>query len=248
MIKYHGGPITPQSVAIEAWASRHGMVSFAYPWQLKLAAEMCQSFVLDNGAFSMWKAGEGDVDVEAYAAWVEKWMRHPSFSWCLIPDKIDGDETHNDRLITEWPLPKSVSVPVWHLHESIFRLERLISEWPIVALGSSGEYEVVNSDRWWNRMGEAMEVACDSEGRPKTKLHGLRMLDPTVFSHLPLSSADSTNVAINHSKKGKRWEGPYEPPDPETKALVLARRIDVHASAARWCRTRGVQKNFELIG
>ena len=247
MIKYHGGPITPQSVAIEAWTSRHAMVSYAYPWQIAIAAEVCQSFVLDNGAFSMWRAGEGDVDAVAYAAWVEKWMRHPSFSWCLIPDKIDGDEEQNDALIASWPLPRAVSVPVWHLHESLGRLESLMAEWPIVALGSSGDYAVVGADRWWVRMSEVMNVACDAEGRPRAKLHGLRMLDPTVFSHLPLSSADSTNVAQNHSKD-KKWTGPYVPLDQETRALVLARRIEAHASAARWNHTRGVQKNFELVG
>lgn len=247
MIKYHGGPITPQSVAIEAWQSRHAMVSYAYPWQIAIAAEVCQSFVLDNGAFSMWRAGEGDVDAVAYAAWVEKWMRHPGFSWCLIPDKIDGDEAQNDALIVEWPLPKAVSVPVWHMHESLPRLERLMVEWPIVALGSSGDYAVIGTDRWWARMSEAMDVACHKDGYPKTKLHGLRMLDPTIFSHLPLGSGDSTTVAINQALD-KKWTGPYVPLDQETRALVLARRIEAHASAARWNRTRGVQKNFELVG
>jgi len=42
-----------------------------------------------------------------------------------------------------------------------------------------------------------MEVCCDADGMPKTKLHGLRMLDPVIFSHMPLSSADSCNVARN---------------------------------------------------
>ncbi len=45
-------------------------------------------------------------------------------------------------------------------------------------------------------MAQAMAQACDL-GRPRVKLHGLRMLDVEVFSRLPLASADSTNVARN---------------------------------------------------
>ena len=246
MIKYHGGPITPQSVAIEAWTARHAMVSWMYPWQARLAAELCQSFALDNGAFTAWRNGQ-ELDIPGYIDWVEQWKTHPGFDWCLIPDVIDGSENENDRLISRWPLSQSLSVPVWHLHESIERLEQLVKSWPRIALGSSGDYADPGTNRWWGRIGEAMEVCCDEQGYAKTKMHGLRMLDPTIFSHIPLSSGDSTNVAQNHSKD-KKWTGPYVPLDQETRALVLARRIEFHASASRWNRTRGVQKNFELVG
>jgi hypothetical protein len=46
-------------------------------------------------------------------------------------------------------------------------------------------------------MKSAMRVCCDASGMPRTRLHGLRMLNPELFSQLPLSSADSTNVARN---------------------------------------------------
>jgi hypothetical protein len=62
VIHYHGGPITPQTAAIALWTRRHAMVSFARPDQMALAAEVCQSFALDNGAFSLWRAGEGVVN------------------------------------------------------------------------------------------------------------------------------------------------------------------------------------------
>lgn len=247
MIHYHGGPITPKAVAVEAWTRGHAMVSFAYPAQVPLAAEVCQSFVLDNGAFSLWGKGQS-VDVPAYDAWVREWHRHPGFDWCLIPDIIDGTEDENNELIQSWALSKTLSVPVWHLHESLDRLHWLATCWPRVALGSSGEYANPGTSRWWGRMAEVMATVCDEFGRPKAKLHGLRMLDPTIFSHLPLSSADSTNVAQNHGKDTK-WNGTYTPLDEATRALVLARRIESHASAARWsAETCGIQKNLELVG
>ena len=50
MIHYHGGPITPLEAALACWQGRHAMISFAASDQITLAAEVCQSFTLDNGA------------------------------------------------------------------------------------------------------------------------------------------------------------------------------------------------------
>jgi hypothetical protein len=62
VIHYHGGPITPITASLALWQRRHGFVSFANPQQIELAAEVCQSFALDNGAFTIWKQG-GTMDV-----------------------------------------------------------------------------------------------------------------------------------------------------------------------------------------
>lgn len=247
MIHYHGTPMTPTAVAAAALACRHAMVSFEHPQQIELVAEVCQSFVLDNGIFSRWRRGDGPVPVEDYLEFVKKWEKHPGFDWCVIPDSIEGDAEENNRLIAAWPLPAAISVPVWHLHENVDRLRWLCDKWPRVALGSSGQWATPGSKSWWNRISEAMEAICDADGRPAAKLHGLRMLDPTIFSHLPLASADSTNVARNIGID-KAWRGPYQPLSISTRALVLADRIERHAAANRWLGTGGIQKNFELVG
>lgn len=245
MIPYHGTPITPISVAAFILAARHAMISFANPEQIGLCAEVCQSFALDNGAFSVWKAGR-ILDIPGYIAWVEKWMRHPGFDWCLIPDVIEGDEKQNDKMIECWPFDNSMSVPVWHMHESIDRLVRLGNEFPRIALGSSGQWETPGTSDWWDRMSEAMNRLC-VDGHPPCKLHGLRMLNPTVFSALPLSSADSTNVARNIGIDVAWDRGFSRETSKATRALILANRIEAHASATRWT-ARTEQMNFELIG
>jgi len=250
VIHYHGGPVTPLDAAAKLWKGRHACVSFENPQQVALAFEVCQSVMLDNGAFSVWTRGDGEVDVAAYADWVRGWQLHPSFDFALIPDSIDGDEAANDRLIGAWFAEKmhEVGCPVWHLHEDLGRLRYLANAYPRVALGSSGAFATVGTEPWWSRMAEAMAVVCDEEGRPKVKLHGLRMLSPTVFSHLPLSSADSTNVARNIGID-KSWKGPYRPVSDAMRALVLAERIESHAAAARWnAAAYGTQHNLELIG
>ena len=92
-----------------------------------------------------------------------------------------------------------------------------------------------------------MEVACDADGMPLCKLHGLRMLDTRIFSHLPLASADSVNVSRNVGFD-QRWNGPYAPRSKAMRALIMMDRIEGHACAARWCGSNGVQHNMELLG
>lgn len=76
------------------------------------------------------------TDWTNYYAWVATLMRHPGFDFAVIPDVIDGDEEQNDALVNEWPLPRWIGSPVWHMHESIERLYRLCLEWPWSASGA----------------------------------------------------------------------------------------------------------------
>lgn len=247
MIHYHGTPMTPEPDMVKAFRGRHAMVSFEEPRQIEEAAEICQSLVLDNGAFSAWRQGN-PYDFDGYTAWATHWLRHPAVEWCVIPDVIDGSESENRQLVTDWVLPRDRSVPVWHLHESLEWLAHLVSHWPRVALGSSGQYADPGSAAWWGRMAEAMAVACDEGGFPRSRLHGLRMLDPVLFSHLPLSSADSCNVARNVGIDSA-WNGTYAPRSRAMRALIMMDRIESHASAHRWCKSSGgVQHNLELLG
>jgi|TARA_Y100001938_G_scaffold151043_1_gene245437 hypothetical protein len=252
MIHYHGGPITGESAPYMSMTGKHSMISFARTEQMKVMAEICQSFAIDNGAFSVWKSGK-EFDLDKFAEFISYWHLHPGFDFYLIPDVIEGSAADNQRMRADWSTlcdtrMWKLGAPVWHLHEPIKVLEEMVQAFPRVALGSSGEYAVVGNQKWWNRMSEAMEVACDSDGRPKSKLHGLRMLTPTVFSHVPLSSADSTNVARSISMDNK-WSGRYVPASSRQKAEVLIHRIESHASANRWASENwGIQQNLELFG
>lgn len=240
--------MTPSTDMLRAMRGKHAMVSFEDPRQIEDAAEVCQSVVLDNGAFSAWRAGRKH-DFAGYQAWAAKWLKHPAVEWCVIPDVIDGDEDANDELLAKWGLDSNLSAPVYHMHESLDRLDRLVTAGYVrVALGSSGKYADPGAPAWWHRMAEMMEVACDADGLPFGKLHGLRMLDPVLFSHLPLASADSCNVARNIGID-KAWNGPYAPRSRHSRAIIMMDRIEAHASAARWSRSSaGVQHNMELIG
>jgi hypothetical protein len=222
VIHYHGGPVTPETCARRVWTARHAFISFTEPRQLELAASICQSFALDNGAFSLWRAG-CPINWDGYYEWTGRWLRHPACDWAVIPDVIGGTEAANDALLLEWPHGDR-GVPVWHLNESTERLVRLAATWPRVALGSADEWDVSRPRKCLQRLADVLP-AISVDGMPTVKLHGLRMLNPAVVEWLPLASADSTNVARNISLDNA-WKGTYAPATLETRADVLVERVE----------------------
>lgn len=232
MIHYHGTPVGGEREQVVRFLhGRHALLPWPRCEDLGAAAEVCRSFCVDNGAFSAWKSGRAVDDWSGYYLWVQQICHHPGFDFAIVPDVIDGDERQNDGLIAEWRshfARPDVGAPVWHLHESLERLDRLVSRWHRVCLGSSGEYAQTQTDRWWERIDEAMRVACDRDGRPRCKLHGLRMLDPAIFCALPLASADSTN-AVRNASSVRRF-GMYCPPTHSQRLCVIADRIEAHNS------------------
>lgn len=234
MIHYHGLPITPTTVCNHAIQAGHAFVSFAHPDQLSSAVDVAQSFAIDNGAFSAWMSGNPVTDWRPFYEWASHCKRIPSCDFAVIPDVIDGTEEENDAMLAECPLPKWFAAPVWHMNESIDRLIRLAENYPRVCLGSAGEFSEIGTFHWWSKIGEAMRAICDEQGRPSCKLHGLRMLDPAIFTKLPLASADSTNIARNVGQDGKWRAGNYLPPTKEARAQVMRLRIEAHNAPPAW--------------
>lgn len=231
MIHFHGGPITPDTATIRAWKARHAFISYAHPSQVVLASEICQSFSLDCGAFSFWTENR-PIDWPGYYLFVKKWMNHPRFSFAIIPDVIGGSSEENDALLDEWPLGKFAGCPVWHMNEPDERFIRLCHEYPRVAIGSMGEYDAKRPRACRAKLRDLISNIVDENGYPICKLHGLRMLNKDIFMHVPLSSADSTNIARNIGID-KYWEKtPYRTSSKETRAWVLAERIESNNSAS----------------
>lgn len=233
MIPYHGSPVTPETAAVVVYNGGHAFISWAERRNLALAASICQSFAIDNSAFTAWKQGKPITDWHEFYEWALMCKLIPSCDFAVVPDVIDGSEADNDALLAEWPLPKWFGAPVWHMHESLERLERLASDWPRVCIGSSGEFSTIGTSAWWHQMAKAMRVVCNDDGQPLTKLHGLRMLDPAVFSKLPFASADSTNIARNIGID-QAWKGNYMPPTKEARAAVMRARIESNNAPERW--------------
>lgn len=222
MIHYHGTPITPRAKLLEL-AGRCFCVSYADPRDIEVCHEIGQSVMLDNGAFTAHTEGWA-VDWPGYYDWCARWLEHWT-TWAVIPDVIGGEEADNDALLAEWPFGQR-GAPVWHMHESLDRLDRLVAGWPLVCIGSSGDYWQLHTPRWRGRMAEAMGVACEAAGRPRTRLHMLRGLKLGGGPY-PLFSADSSTVGRNHAGTPSRGIAPRAP-------AAMAQELDARQSPARW--------------
>jgi len=233
VIHFHGGPITPDTAALRAWKGRHAFISVANAEQLPLASEVTQSFALDNGAWSLReKDGHSHRDWSFFYDFVGRWKNHPRFSFAVIPDVIGGSSEENDALIAEWPYGKFIGAPVWHMNEPDERFFQLCREWPRVCIGTMGEYDAKRPRLCRARLRDLISNVVDANGYPIAKLHGLRMLNKDIFLHIPLSSADSTNVARNIGIN-KLWDkSAYAPASKETRAFVLAERIESYNSSS----------------
>jgi hypothetical protein len=232
-IHYHGTPISPRRVLHEL-AGRHFCVSFADDRDVEICHEIGQSVMLDNGAFSFWRSGKPCADWKPYFDWARPWLDCPT-TWAIIPDVIDGTEEENDALIEicNKALGDGHNLSaVWHLHESLDRLNELIfhHEFFRVCIGSSGEYRDLNTPKWNDRMNEVFNDVCRGSGRVPCQLHMLRgmSLSGSIY---PFASVDSTDIARNHNRKNNARE--------------MADRWDLEQCAIRWT-AQPVQSEIEL--
>lgn len=237
MIHYHGTPVGGSSVDVARFLKgRHAIVSFAYPDDIEAVATYCQSFVVDNGAFSVWTKGK-QFDYDGYLEFALHWGRHPACDWVIIPDVIDGSIEDNESMLMRFVANCQAKIklaPVWHLHEPVERLHSLCcayraGTYATVCLGSSGEWSTPGTDRWWERISEAMNAVC-IDNVPMAKLHGLRMLSTRITTKLPLSSADSTNAARNSGNTQRR----YVSPNRWGRTAVIADNIEAAIAATEW--------------
>jgi hypothetical protein len=228
VLKYHGTPITPLDRLYEL-AGRNFCVRYGAHDQAQRCHEIGQSVMLDNGAYSFWTKGHS-VDWAGYYEWAKPWLDYQT-TWAVIPDVIDGTEEENDQLIDEWyehGLPRGA--PVWHMHESLERLDALCAFHERVCIGSSGTYAVTGTNPWRHRMDEAFNLICGN-GPPPVWIHMLRAMDEACSGEWPFASTDSTNVAQNHHRS-------HETP------LKIAERWDAKQAPARWMP----RSQLELVG
>lgn len=225
-LHYHGTPITPRRV-LSTLAGRNFCVSFAAPRDVDVCHRIGQSVMLDNGAFSAWRRGYVP-DWNEYYAWCEQWLRHKN-TWAVIPDVIDGSEGENDLLEHTCPLPRQQAAPVWHLNESLGRLRRLCERYPRVCFGSSGQYAVIGTVSWHDRVARAFDEIT-TNGVPRAAIHMLRGMSLTS-SNYPFASVDSTDVARNHNRPGNT-------------AAAMAARWDAMQCPAVWVGSASTRRLF----
>ncbi len=196
-IHYHGTPITPVEKLYEL-SGRHFCVSFAHRQDTKRAEAIAQTLMLDNGAFSAWRIGK-PTDWPGFYSWCDPLLDRPT-TWAVIPDTIEGTEAEQDELIRLWPHGYR-GAPVWHMHESLDRLAHLTLSWPLVCIGSSGEFATVLAPAWCARMDAAWSRLVKHHRRtpPVHMLRGMQLVS-SGGNRWPFYSVDSTDIARNHNR------------------------------------------------
>lgn len=196
MIHYHGTPITPRR-ELEKLKGKHFCVSYAQAQDAVWCSLNAQSVMWDNGAFTTYTKGKV-FDKVGYFSWLDDKLY--GANWAVIPDKIGGSVENQRDFMRDWPYPKHLSAPVWHMHLSLDWLRELLDNYPRFCFGSSAEFWKVGNSGWSKRADQAWDVIEKSGCRPW--VHMMRGLKLTN-KEWPFASADSTNVARNFKNKGR---------------------------------------------
>lgn len=203
--------------------------------------------LVDNGAFSAWRAGvEMDSDYwDGFLDWAADIAARSPQAVIVIPDVIDGNAADNDNLMHEFmsnggKISSDRMMPVWHMHESLDRLQSLLNVFQYIAVGSSGEFAKVATPEWTARIEEAMAVvdAHEASGEYRPWIHMMRA--QSQAAKFGFDSSDSTNVAMNHSRYKKTGAG---------HVGRFAKRVaaPIEASATQVDRTDTPQQQSDFV-
>jgi len=245
----HGTPITPKAL-LPQLAGHSFCVSYAAPTQIEQVLELQGPegmLLLDNGAFSHWKQGKGQIDRVAFFDWANDIQARCDVAVAVIPDVIQGSEAQNwaeaataVHHLSDYPERLAFC---WHMNDSLETLKKAAMLFNVLAIGSCAEYDVQsNRAGYFERLREASAVLDYVEQfygrRPWVHLmRGVAVLKDAVR----FESADSTNVARNHCRtKGTAGH-----------VATMAARIAAPIAAASSLAAKGPTfetSNFEYAG
>jgi hypothetical protein len=227
-----GTPVTPKAL-FPSLAGSSFCVSHADPRDLGRAIEFVgedEILVLDNGAFTHWRQGRGAIDRKAFWAWANSAQAMSSQAVAVVPDVIEGSERENIFEIS-WALREGLAdypertMSIWHLNESLEFLETQARLMNFVGFGSCAEFDVQRKRAdYLARIREASEVLdqVERDYNRRPWIHLMRGLG--IFGELTrFESADSTNIAVNHSR--------YKSEHGDDRAAFLKRRIQDQVDA-----------------
>jgi len=207
----HGTPITPKR-HLDQLAGESFCVSFAAPEQLDDAIRLQDPegmLMLDNGAFSHWRAGRGQIDPFEFFSWANAAQDACPVAVAVIPDVIQGTEAENWEhaelalQLSEYP---ERLMFVWHMDDSIANLRRAALLFNFVAIGSCGEYDIQkNKPGFLARLRHAMATIdyCERFHARRPWVHLMRG-NGILHRAIRVDSSDSSNIARNHCRTKHR--------------------------------------------
>lgn len=212
----HGTPITGRPI-LEHLGARNYLVNHFTPQDDEWVDENAIAWAGDNGVFPMWQGAmkealergerfDGVVYTQeryqSFITWGRRWCLEGSgrCKWLAIPDPIGTSTQELDAFLSMWPPElKDFGVPVYHLDDPIDRAIMLLRNFGRMCIGATGEYKVIPSETFCQRMDELFDAIWEAFGYiPDIHMfRGLQLLKPEFI--WPIKSADSTDVARNHN-------------------------------------------------
>lgn len=199
MLHFHGMPLTPRSQLLRL-KGKNFCVPFSDPRDTETCLTIGQMVMFDNGAFTA-HTKKVKFDRKELFRWLERYLRHPH--WAVALDIIDGTVDDQREALKEWPFPRELSAPVWHIHLPMDYLLELIDNYPRVCFGSSGQFWDVRKPEWRARIDEVWDFILQKR-QVVPNIHMLRAMSAASKGDWPFASADSTNVSRNYKSYG--WD------------------------------------------
>jgi ATP-dependent protease HslVU peptidase subunit len=184
------------------------------PHSIDAEQSVIGGLLIDNGAFSNHQAGKSSFDadyLDGFIEWANEILLDCPQAIVVLPDVIDGTLEENERLLHETmcAFPVDRTMPVWHMHEPISAFLHLAEGFEWVAIGSSAQYFDIGTPIWHARMQELFAAidaweATSNGAFIRPRIHMMRA--QSQLHAYPFDSADSCNVAMNHSRQSKKGE------------------------------------------
>ena len=227
-----GTPVTPKKL-LPSLAGSSFCVSHADPRDLDRVIELVgdeEILVLDNGAFTHWRQGRGAIDRVEFWAWANEAQARSENAVAVIPDVIEGSENEN-LLEVSWALREKLAefpdrtMAIWHLDESLDQLRTLCRLMNFVGFGSCAEFDVQKKRAAYMKRIAAASAVVDEVEHEHGRRPWIRLMRGLgVFAELTrFESADSTNIAVNHSR--------YKAEHGDDRAAYMRRRIQTQVDA-----------------
>jgi hypothetical protein len=210
----HGTPITPAHL-LDQLAGCSFCVSFADDRDIERCIELVgedEILVLDNGAFSHWRSGKGQINRFKFWEWANEIQARCPQAIAVIPDVIEGDEESNLEELT-WALRGAFgkgplaqfperTMSIWHMDESQDYLALQMKLMNFIGIGSCAEFDVQRNKSGYLEVMETVRqtrAIIAAQTGNTSWVHAMRGLG--VYKEMAwVDSADSCNVARNHNR------------------------------------------------
>lgn len=159
--------------------------------------------IIDNGAFSVWKSGKEDIDVEKYIDLCKKIKNETNFKFLdfIALDKIPGSfgkkptkkecefavKYTKENYIKMKKEFGGNALPVFHQHDDFSYLDFYLDENDFICISPANDETNKGREVWLDRVFEKIDVK-----NSKVKTHGLAVTGKYLCEKYPFYSVDSS--------------------------------------------------------